>query len=93
MSVLAQVDFTAFQRVAEKLLETDKRTFPQFVNGQLWALGRAAIQHTRKANRQAIAAIMGVKSTGHVLRGKTGARGWVRSNRKKYNFAKKNAAP
>lgn len=88
-----EVDLTQFQRVAEQLFKTDERSFPQFINGQLYAVARAAIVHTRKADRRQIAYLMGATSTNHKLRGGAqGGQGWVRSRREKIGFAKKGAA-
>lgn len=55
-----QIDFTQFDKVVEKLVQTDKRTFPQFINGQLMAVAREAMKSQKPANRNEIAKQMGV---------------------------------
>lgn len=74
-----KVDTREFQRVAEALLTTSSRTYPQFVNGQMLNVARLALKLTEKADRRKIESQMGVVKSRQTLRsGKAGAKGWVR---------------
>jgi hypothetical protein len=72
MSVEITLNWEAFERSAERLLEHSSRTMPEFINGQGLAVASRAIKHTEKANADQIAAMLGQVGTKVVRSRKTG---------------------
>ena len=74
------VDSREFQRVAEALITTSSRTYPRFVNGQLYRVATLAVKLTDKANRTKIDREMGtLRSVIKTRSSKSGGKnGWVR---------------
>jgi hypothetical protein len=82
MSATMTVDTREFQRVAEKLLATSSRTFPKFINGQLFRVATLAIKATEKADRHRVERQMGTVRKVEKVRSSSAAKGWVRISRR-----------
>lgn len=63
MSVELTIDYAAFNRSAERLLEHSSRAMPEFINGQGLAVASRAIKHTEKASADHIATMLGQTGT------------------------------